>query len=73
LSALWQQWRDEASWVNTSSENSKDRAHNIAMSALEREAELELLDESSKSELNALLGTIGVEIFKDIDVSTFFS
>lgn len=72
LSALWQQWRDEASWVNTSSENNKDRAHNIAMSALEREAELELLDESSKSELNGLIGAIGVEIFKDIDVSTFF-
>ena len=72
LSALWQQWRDEASWVNTSSENNKDRAHNIAMSALEREAELELLDESSKSELNGLIGAIGVEIFKDFDVSTFF-
>ena len=73
LSALWQQWRDEASWINTSSENNKDRAHNIAMSALEREAELELLDEASKSELNGLIGAIGVEIFKDIDVSTFFS
>ena len=73
LSALWQQWRDEASWINTASENNKDRAHNIAMSALEREAELELLDEASKSELNGLIGAIGVEIFKDIDVSTFFS
>ena len=41
------------------------------MSALEREAELELLDEASKSELNGLIGAIGVEIFKDIDVSTF--
>ena len=65
LSALWQQWRDEASWINTASENSKERAHNIAMAALEREAELELLDEASKGELNSLIGQIGVEIFKD--------
>ena len=73
LSALWQQWRDEASWVNTSSENSKDRAHNIAMAALEREAELDLLDEASKSELNSIIGAIGVEIFKDINIADFFS
>jgi len=72
LSALWQQWRDEASWVNTSSENSKDRAHNIAMAALEREAELDLLDEASKSELNSIIGAIGIEIFKDIDIGDFF-
>ncbi|BCV06899.1 MAG: hypothetical protein CM15mV146_080 [uncultured marine virus] len=24
LSSLWQQWRDEASWVNTSSENATE-------------------------------------------------
>jgi len=63
LSALWQQWRDEASWINTASENSKDRAHNIAMAALEREAELELLDEESKGQLNTIIGAIGLEIF----------
>lgn len=68
LSALWQQWRDEASWVNTASENSKERAHNIAVSALEREAELELLDEASKDELNGILGAIGIEIFKDAKI-----
>ena len=72
LSALWQQWRDEASWINTSSENNKDRAHNIAMAALEREAELDLLDEASKSELNSIIGAIGVEIFKDINIADFF-
>ena len=68
LSALWQQWRDEASWVNTASENSKERAHNIAMSALEREAELDLLDEASKDELNGIIGAIGIEIFKDMKI-----
>jgi hypothetical protein len=63
LSGLWQQWRDEASWVNTSSENSADRAHNIAMAALERESELALLDEQSQGQLNSIIGAIGLEIF----------
>ena len=63
---MWQQWRDEASWVNTSSQNSQDRAHNLAMAALERESELELLDEASKGQLNQLIGQIGIEIFKGI-------
>ena len=63
LSALWQQWRDEASWVNSASENAKDRAHNVAMAALERETELALLDEESKGALNGIIGAIGLEIF----------
>jgi len=63
LSALWQQWRDEASWINTSSENAKDRAHNVAMAALERETELALLDEESQGALNQIIGAIGLEIF----------
>ena len=66
LSALWQQWRDEASWVNTASQNAQDRAHNLAMAALERESELELLDEASKGQLNQIIGQIGIEIFKGI-------
>jgi len=66
LSSLWQQWRDEASWVNTSSENNKDRAHNIAMAALERETTMALYDEESKAALNGLIGRLGLEIFESI-------
>ena len=66
LSALWQQWRDEASWVNTASQNSKDRAHNVAMAALERETELALLDEESQGALNQIIGAIGLEIFSKL-------
>ena len=66
LSALWQQWRDEASWVNTASQNSKDRAHNVAMAALERETELALLDEESQGALNQIIGAIGLEIFSRV-------
>ena len=66
LSSLWQQWRDEASWVNTSSENNKDRAHNIAMAALERETTMALYDEESKAKFNTFLGSIGLDIFEKI-------
>ena len=66
LSALWQQWRDEASWVNTASQNALDRAHNVAMAALERETELALLDEEAKGQLNAIIGSIGLEIFSNL-------
>ena len=68
LSALWQQWRDEASWINTSSENQKERAHNIAIAALERETQLELMNEQSKNELNSLLGQLGVKIFSGLEL-----
>jgi hypothetical protein len=68
LSALWQQWRDEASWINTASENQKERAHNIAIAALERETQLELMNEQSKNELNSLLGQLGVKIFSGIEL-----
>ena len=66
LSALWQQWRDEASWINTASENTKERAHNIAIAALERETQLGLMNEASKNELNGLLGELGLKIFSNI-------
>ncbi len=58
MSALWQQWRDEASWANTSSENIENRNHNITMAALERETNLMFMDEASKSKLNQLVGGV---------------
>ena len=64
LSSLWQQWRDEASWINQSSENAQDRAHNIAMAALDRELTMELLDQKAKSNLNRIIGEIGLEIIE---------
>jgi hypothetical protein len=58
MSALWQQWRDEASWANTSSENIENRNHNITMAAIERETNLMFMDEASKNALNRLVGGI---------------
>ena len=66
LSSLWQQWRDEASWVNTASENNKNRQHNIAMAALDRETTMALYDEESKAKFNTFLGSIGLDIFESI-------
>ena len=58
MSALWQQWRDEASWANTSSENIENRNHNITLAALERETNLMFMDEASKNALNRLIGGV---------------
>ena len=63
LSSAWQQWRDEASWVNTSSENAANRNHNLAMAALERSTVLDLQDQASKDSLYELIGRFGFNIF----------
>jgi len=60
ISALWQQWRDEADWVNSSSDNALSRAHNAALAALERTTELDLADEEKKSKMYELLGKFGI-------------
>jgi len=63
LSSMWQQWRDEASWVNTSSENENNRNHNLAVAALERTTAFDLQDSAQKSALYAMLGQFGMSIF----------
>ena len=63
LSSAWQQWRDEASWVNTSSQNAANRNHNLAMAALERSTVLDLQDKASKDSLYELIGRFGFEVY----------
>jgi hypothetical protein len=63
LSSMWQQWRDEASWVNTSSENAANRNHNLAMAALERSTVLDLQNKASKDSLYELIGRFGFEVY----------
>ena len=60
MSALWQQWRDEASWANTSSENATNRQHNLAVAALNRQATFDLNDDSQKSRLYELMGEFAI-------------
>ena len=62
LSSMWQQWRDEASWVNTSSENSNNRNHNLAMAAMESSTAFELQDQKSKDALYQLIGKFGFNL-----------
>ena len=62
LSAAWQQWRDEASWVNSSSENQANRNHNLAMAALERSTAVDLQDQASKDAMYQMIGKFGFDL-----------
>ena len=64
MSAAWQQWRDEASWVNTASENEQNRNHNLAMAALERSAAVDLQDQASKDSMYQMIGKFGFNLLK---------
>tara|TARA_Y100000004_G_scaffold188417_1_gene242492 strand:+ start:53 stop:1441 length:1389 start_codon:yes stop_codon:yes gene_type:complete len=64
MSALWQEWRDEADWLNTASENATARNHNMALAALERATMFELSDEAAKGDLLKLLGKFGFEFLQ---------
>ena len=66
LSALWQGWRDEAAWVNTSSQNEESRAHNLAVAALERSTELDLSDSNKTSALYQMLGRFGIGVAESV-------
>jgi hypothetical protein len=63
MSAAWQQWRDEASWVNTASENEQNRNHNLAMAALERSAAVDLQNQASKDAMYQMIGKFGFDLF----------
>ena len=56
LSSMWQQWRDEATWTNDAAQNGLNRAHNIAMAALERQTEFDLLDKANGDKIFDLIG-----------------
>jgi len=62
LSNLWQQWRDEASWVNSASETASNRAHNAALAALERTTELDLKNKDQKTRMYEMLGRFGIAL-----------
>ena len=62
MSAAWQQWRDEASWVNTSSEIEQNRNHNLAMAALERSTAVDLQDQASKDSMYQMIGKFGFDL-----------
>ena len=63
MNALWQQWRDEASWSQTEGENAKNRAHNLAVAAMERATTFDIMDEDKKNKLLELLGKFAVGVW----------
>ena len=66
MSAAWQQWRDEASWVNTSSENAQNRNHNLAMAALERSTAVDLQNSKSKDSMYQMIGKFGFDVISGL-------
>ena len=66
VSSAWQQWRDEASWVNTASENDQNRNHNLAMAALERSTAVDLQDQASKDSMYQMIGKFGFDFLSKI-------
>ena len=65
LSSLWQQWRDEATWTNDAAQNAMNRAHNMAVAALERQTTFDIADQKSRDNLFRLLGRFTAGIFTD--------
>ena len=66
VSAAWQQWRDEASWVNTASQNNQNRNHNLAMAALERSTAVDLQDQASKDSMYQMIGKFGFDFLSKL-------
>ena len=66
MSAAWQQWRDEASWVNTAGENESNRNHNLAMAAMERTAAVDLQDSASKDAFYQMVGKFGFDVISGL-------
>ena len=56
LNALWQRYRDEASWAFTATESAKQRDHQIALTAMEVSAQSDLYEAKNEDNMYAALG-----------------
>ena len=63
MSSLWQQWRDEATWTHEASQNALNRAHNLAVAALERQTSFDIADQASMDSLYQILGSFAAGVF----------
>ena len=64
MCSLWQQWRDEATWTNEAAQNAMNRAHNLAVAALERQTSFDIADKQSLDNLYSILGQFAAGVFK---------
>jgi len=64
LNNIWQQYRDEADYAYTSSENAQDRAFNYAMAILDADIQADLynqyLDEKSSNAIGGFITALGI-------------
>ena len=60
---MWNQWRDEATWAIEASENQKNRAHNMAVAAMERATTFDIMDEEQKNKLLEVIGAFGAALW----------
>lgn len=65
MANMWQQWRDEASWAFTASENEKTRAHNLALAVFDRDTTMALYDQQTESNLYGALIENAVDLIFD--------
>lgn len=66
LNNVWQQWRDEASWMFQSSENEKDRQYNMAATALGRQYQSELADDQQTAQMYQLAAQFGINLWNGV-------
>ncbi len=62
LSAMWQEYRDEAYWAWTSSENTADRQHNLAIAAFNRDTLFDQMDEATEAAFYQELGGFAIDL-----------
>jgi hypothetical protein len=60
---IWQQFRDEASWMFTAAQNEQERAYNTAMGANNRQYASDAADEAQKNAMMAQLGSLALNWF----------
>ena len=63
MNSMWNQWRDEATWAIEASENQKNRAHNMAVAAMERATTFDIMDEEQKNKLLEVIGAFGAALW----------
>ncbi len=66
LSALWQEFRDEAFWSYTSGENQLDRAHNLAIAAFDRQTLFDTIDEQQEAALFEQIGQFALNLIGNL-------
>jgi len=66
LNALWQQWRDEADLMFTSSESAKNRAHNLAYATLINSFQRDTMNWQADQQNAARLGAWAVDILSGL-------